>query len=207
MRSPVPRRLEKDARRWYNLRMKRIVLLAAALALSACAPVLSRELMREGLRNVPLDAVRASPEAYQGRLFILGGMIVETKATEQGARIEALAMPVDRYGQLRQGFRTSDGRFLAVYPKEHGFLDPIIFKKGRMITLAGDFKGVRTARVDEAEYVYPVFEIRQIYLWAEPPDYYYPNYYYPYPYPYPYGWHDPWWRPYPPSWYGPPYWW
>lgn len=206
MRLSAPR-LDKGRAACQNSAMRRLFpMMTAILLLVACAPVLNRELLREGLRDVPLDMVRAAPESYQGRLFILGGLIVETKVTEQGAQIEALAVPVNKYGHLREEIRTRDGRFLAVYPREHGFLDPVIFKKGRMVTLAGASRGTRKARVDEADYTYPLFEIRQIYLWEERPDHYYYPYSYPYSYPYPYGWYDPWWRPYPPPWYGPPRW-
>lgn len=168
--------------------------------LSACAPVLNRELMREGVRNVPLSQLRENPDANQGKLFILGGVIVDTKVTDKGSLIEVLAVPVSKLGYLRD-LEQYEGRFLALYPRTSGMLDPIIYKKGREITLAGVFQENRKGKIDEMEYVYPVFEIRQIYLWEEQRDYYlmpaYP-YYYNYPYPYYGGWYDPWWRSYPP---------
>ncbi len=70
-----------------------------------------------------------------------------------------------------------------------------MFKKGREITLAGEFVDIRKGKIDEMEYAYPVFDIKQIYLWQEEKYYIYPPYYYYYPYgPYLY---DPWYRPYP----------
>lgn len=180
----------------------------ALLFLAACSPVLNRQLMQEGLRDVPLSAVRETPDAYKGKLFILGGLIIETKHTEKGSRIEALAVPVNRLGYLKDEVRARDGRFLAIYPNERGFLEPLIYKKGRQVTLAGEFLELKKAKLDETEYTYPVFEIVQIYLWDEYSDrYYYAPYSYYYPYSYPY-WYDPWWRPYPygygPGPYGPP---
>jgi outer membrane lipoprotein len=185
--------------------MKRLMIIVmSSLALVSCAPVLNRGLMDQGLRDVPLSSVRQTPDAYKGKLFILGGIIVDTKLTENGTQIEVLSIPVNRYGYLKDEIREGEGRFLAVYPREQGFLEPMIYKKGRQITLAGEFLEVRKAKLDEIEYSYPVFEIKQIYLWEEYRDYYYPYYYYPY-YSYPYWWYDPWWRPYP-YWgpYGPP---
>jgi hypothetical protein len=56
------------------------------------------------------------------------------------------------------------------------------------------------------EYLFPVFEIKDIYLWEERKDYYwpayYPYYYYPY-YNYPFL-YDPWGRPYPGPYWPPP---
>ncbi len=180
--------------------MKRIgIILICFLALSACAPVLDRELLREGARNIPLSQVREHPEAYQGRLFILGGVIVDTKVTDKGSQVEVLAVPVNAQGYLRD-LDQYEGRFLALYPRTSGLLDPLIYKKGREVTLAGSFMENRQGKIDEMEYTYPVFEIKQVYLWEEQRDYYYMMQAYPYyyPYPYSYGWYDPWWQPFPP---------
>ncbi len=162
--------------------------------LSSCAPVLSRDLMSEGVRNVSFSLLREAPGAYQGKLFILGGLIVETRFTEKGSQIEALSMSVDSSGYLRET-EHSTGRFLAVFPRVEGFLDPLVYGKGRKITLAGEFLEIRNGKIDEIEYAYPVFKIKQIHLWEERVEYYYPGY--PYYYPYPYWWYDPWWGTHP----------
>ena len=185
--------------RCQNYLMKSIlIVLIGSLMLCACMPVLNRELMREGARNVSLSQIREHPDASQGKLFILGGVIVDTRVTDKGSRIEALAVPVNALGYLR-GREQYGGRFLALYPRTSGILDPLIYKKGREITLAGIFMENRQGKIDEMEYTYPVFEIKQIYLWEEQRDYsMMPVYPYYYSYPYSYGWYDPWWRPYPP---------
>lgn len=175
--------------------MKRILtIVSAALLLAACAPVLNRELMREGVRDLPMSELREAPDNYKGKLFILGGLIVNSKLTETGSQIEALYAPVDSSGYLKEGQHVQ-GRFLAIYPRTKGLLDPVVYKKGREITLAGEFLETRKGKIDDMEYIYPVFEIRQIYLWEEP-RYYYSSYYYPYYYNYPFL-YDPWGRPYP----------
>jgi len=183
---------------------KIVVVITAVLALTACSPVLNRGLMKEGMRDVPFDQLRQAPDAYKGKLFILGGLIVDARFTEQGSQIEALAVPVDSLGYLEESGR-SPGRFLAVYPREKGLLDPMIYKKGREITLAGEFIEAKKGKIDEMEYVYPVFAVRQIYLWDERQDSYWPAYYYPYYDPFYYRppfMYDPWGRPFP----APPYW-
>ena len=141
--------------------------------------------MKEGSPNPSLNELRANPEAYKGKLFILGGVIVETRFVQDGSQVEVFSIPVDSRGYLRD-MDSSKGRFLAVYPRDKGLLDPVIYKKGREVTLAGVFLETRKSKIDEMEYLYPVFEIRQIYLWDERWDYagypYYPNYYYANPY-------------------------
>ena len=176
--------------------MKRIFFITAVLMVfSGCTPVLNREVMDQGMRDLPFSQMREAPDVFKGKLFILGGLIVETRLVEKGSQIEALSVPVDSLGYLRETARTQ-GRFLALYPGSKGILDPMVYKRGREVTLAGEFVGARRGRIDEMEYVYPVFEIRDIYLWEEEKDYYpYPYYdpfYYRSPFLYdPWGWHYP----------------
>jgi outer membrane lipoprotein len=179
-----------------NFIMKKAFLMCTALlVLAACSPVLSRDVMKEGAREFSLNYLRETPEVFQGKLFILGGLIVETRLTEKGSQIEALSVPVDSYGHLDISAQ-SQGRFFAVFPRSKGLLDPMVYRRGREITLAAEFAAVRKGKIDEMEYVYPVFEVREIYLWEDRREYYGPYYYYPYydpfyrsPFPYdPWGW-------------------
>lgn len=148
--------------------------------------------MDSGIYNVFPSRIKEDPGRFSGKLFILGGVIVETKAVADGSLLEAIFVPVDSMGYL-QDISASGGRFLALYPKENGLLDPLIFRKEREITLAGEFIGTRSGVIGEMEYTYPLFEIKEIYLWEEKKEYYitpqfYPNWYYPYRY------YDPWWH-------------
>ena len=172
------------------------------MILASCAPVLRKDLMQEGSRNVPLDTIRGNPVPYEGKLYILGGLVVKTTNTENGSLIEAVYIPVDSQGYLK-GREYADGRYLALYPRGAGILDPEIYRKGREVTIAGVLTGVQKGKLDNADYLYPVFEIKQVYLWEEsrqysmPPYYGYPYspwYYPPYAAPYPYWWYDPFWR-------------
>ncbi len=183
-----------------------VILILLCAAVTSCAPVLRHDLMEAGIREFSLPDVVKSPDAYEGKLFVFGGIIVTTKATPEGSLIEALLVPVNARGYLKD-VDAPQNRFLALFPKESGFLDPIIFKKNREITIAAEFKGLREGEIDEMLYTYPFFVIRQLYLWAERPEYYWP-YYEPYPYwwDYPYRWYG-----YPPGFWRyrvpPPYWW
>ena len=165
------------------------------LLLFSCAPVLNRDMMKEGNREVSFNRLRQDPAAFKGLLYIFGGVIVQTKLTQSGSQIEALQVPVDRNGHFRDR-GTSEGRFLALVPAEERMLDPEVFSKGRRVTLAAEFMEVRKDRIDEMEYLYPVFRIRQIHLWPRERLYYPAMYYDPWFYPYFYG--SPWWSsPYP----------
>ena len=169
------------------------LLTIVVLLCSACVPVLDRELMQRGTRDLPFAQLQESGEKFKGRLFILGGIIANTRLLETGSQIEALYRPVDPEGYFLES-RGASGRFLAVYPRTLGLLDPVIYKKGREITIAATFLELRKGRIDEMEYVYPVFEIKELYLWDEYRSYSVPPPYYPYYYNSPFL-YDPWGRP------------
>lgn len=171
-----------------------LTLLFAALLITSCAPVLSKNLLSNGTFNEGLSEIKQDPASYKGRLFIFGGIIVKAETTKDGSIIEAIFVPVDSLGYLKS-YKTSGGRFLAIY-KSREILDPLIFREKREISLAAEFIEIRKGKIGEMEYDYPLFEIKEIYLWEEmkKTDYYY--YYMPPPYPYwyyRYRPYDPWW--------------
>lgn len=173
--------------------MKRLsVITLVLLMVSSCAPVLRQDLMRGGIRNVPMSTIRESPDTYRGKLFILGGVVAKTRGTAEGSLIEAVFVSVNSMGYLRD-VDVTGGRFLAVYPKEKGILDPMIFRKGREVTVAGEFIGTRSGKIDDMGYVYPLFEIRELHLWDEQRSYTFVPPPYPYWY-YPRWYYDPWWQ-------------
>jgi outer membrane lipoprotein len=180
--------------------MKKILLLVLLILLISCAPVFKKEIMETAQINIPLSKIKQELPVYRDKVFILGGLIVSTKITEKGSLIEAINIPVDSLGRLKD-LRLAEGRFLAIMPYERGFLDPLIYKQGRFITVAGRLIEIKTGRIDEIEYHYPLFEIIDIHLWEERKEYIVVPPYYPY-WDHPY-WYDPWWRRYP----YPPWWW
>ena len=157
----------------------------------SCAPILSEQVHQQGISRISLVDIKKDLTPYKGKLFILGGVIVKTTITKEGSLIEALYIPVDSRGYLKS-LSTADGRFLAIYSSKE-LLDPVIFREQREVTLAGELIGTRSGKIDEMDYVYPLFEIKEIYLWREKKEYdrhHYPPYPY-YPPHYPYRYYDP----------------
>jgi outer membrane lipoprotein len=179
-------------------RIIRISLLFAVLILGvSCAPVLRTDLMTAGTRNFSFRDILVNPQLYENRLFILGGIVVNTTLTDQGSLVESLYVPVDSLGYLKPVYGPVQ-RSIALFPRELGVLDPMIYRKDRQITFAGTFMGIREGKIDTMSYTYPEFRIEQIYLWEEQPRVYYAPYRWD-PYwghwgrPRPYGGYPPWW--------------
>jgi outer membrane lipoprotein len=188
--------------------MKRILLFFVAslfLLAGGCAHVLSRQALLEVDPTLSFAQVKENPDAYKGKTLVLGGLIVDTRVDRQGTTLEVLHYKLDRWGEP-QSADEAGGRFLA---RTDRFLDPELYKPGLFITLTGTVEGVETRPLQGYGYVYPVFRIREKYLWSRsytvyPYGFYDPFYpWWPYS-PYPYYYNDPfWYEPFPPYRYRP----
>jgi len=141
--------------------MKRLGLLILILLLvSGCAHVVSKDLRDQAEKSVPVPLLFRDPDAYKGRIFILGGTIVNVTNTDQGTYIEVLEIPLDSRGRP-QYTDISRGRFLVLYD---GYLDTAIFSRGRQITVAGEVLGSRLRPLGDIDYSYLFLRSRGLYL-------------------------------------------
>ena len=156
-----------------------------SLSILSCAHVISREYRNTAVKDLPFNQLLRNTNSYLDKMFIFGGLIVETKLTDQGTEIEVVQIPLDGFGNITDR-DVSEGRFIITTTK---YLDPFIYRQDRNITVAGVLTGSRKKLIGEIEYTYPVFDAREIYLFKEEKSF-------PYPYPY---WYDPFY--YPPFYY------
>ena len=133
-----------------------------ALLVSSCAHVISKDSRRLAARKIPFQWIAQNPEGYRGIMVIWGGQIVETRNLKEGTEIVVLQMPLDRSEQPI-GDNKSGGRFLVLYK---GFLDPAVYEKGKIITVAGIIEGEKALSLGETEYHYPYLNVREIHLWT-----------------------------------------
>jgi outer membrane lipoprotein len=168
--------------------MKRYLLMSILIfALPSCAHVISRENLENAVTNVPFREIQMHIEEYTNRMFIYGGIIAETVNMKDGAEIEVVQTPLDRWGNVISR-DISDGRFIIAVKRN---LDPLIFRTGREITMAGVLTGTQKVMMGGVDYTYPVFEAKEIQL---RPEERYPVWRDPFYYPYPYYWYDPYWN-------------
>ena len=167
--------------------MKKLLLFCLLLtALSSCAHVISSENRENALSTVPLSDLRTHVDQYSEKTFIFGGIIADTFNTDDGSELEVVQMPLDEWGYVTR-HDISDGRFI-VTARNH--LDPIIFSKGREVTISGVLIGTRTQKLGKKDYVYPLFRAKEIHLLSQK-GYYRDAYFDYYPYPYYYGYGQP----------------
>lgn len=133
-----------------EFRYKALICTALILLLfaSGCAPIISKELRKQVVREITFKQIIRDPEAYRGRVVLWGGVIIGARNLKEGTLIEILQKPVDTSGRPKD-VDDSDGRFLALYD---GYLDVAIYSRGREVTVAGEIKGKRALPLGEIEY-------------------------------------------------------
>lgn len=175
--------------------MGRLLLLATALALSACATQVPEPIREAATVDASIAEVRSNPEQFIGSRVRWGGTIAEVRNLADQTLVQVVARELDDDGEPQVGDR-SIGRFVA---RIDGFLDPAVYTQGRRFTVVGEVAGMRVVEVGEYQYRAPVVEVESYYLWPrETRTARYPRYHDPF-------WYDPWY-PYRPLGFWPYYW-
>ena len=159
------------------------LLIIVLLIFSASCAVISQQLREKALPDMPFSELIKNADQYVGRTVILGGYIIETQNKPNQTLIKVLQTPLT-FGEEPEQKDKSQGRFIVVH---EGFLDPEVYKKDRVITVAGTIMGLESQDIGMCPYSCLKIKSEQIYLW---PEYNY-NYYYPYPYYYDYPYFSP----------------
>jgi outer membrane lipoprotein len=151
---------------WTYALIRLWLLLLSVVMLAACAS--TPEFNTEGVNmNLTPKMAAAEREALKGKQVLWGGVIIASTNLKEATQLEILAYPLDD----SQRPNTSDkalGRFLALQP---GYLETTDYAQGRQITVKGMLGETRTGRVGESEYIYPVVNINQLYLWPKEGEY------------------------------------
>ena len=137
------------------------VLVLSGFLFSGCASVISRGTLKEVDHNLRFENILENPEAYRGRIVLLGGDVIDTENFSDETRIVVLARPLE-YRDKPAAEDVSKGRFIISSP---GFLDPAIYRPGRKITVVGTVVGKEVLPLDKIEYTYPVIAQKELYLW------------------------------------------
>lgn len=126
-----------------------------------CAPAISQEVLRDVDEGVSFQEIQRHPGDFVGRTVLFGGKIIETNPLPGKTRITVLQHPLN-YRNKPSTDEASAGRFIV---ETEGFLDPVIYSAGRLVTVAGTLSGQETRPLGEIEYAYPVIASRELHLW------------------------------------------
>ncbi|MEW5836700.1 MAG: Slp family lipoprotein [Pseudomonadota bacterium] len=142
--------------------LSRLLAPLTLLALAACAPAPIYKPGPNMVSAVPFQVAR-TPERYANGSVIWGGRIVAVHNLADRSEIEVLAFPLDS-SQRPQVGDSGSGRFIAVM---NGFVEPMDYPEGALITLTGTLAGSRAGNVGEANYVFPLVKVDQAHRWTQ----------------------------------------
>jgi outer membrane lipoprotein len=132
-----------------------------ALALVACAPAPIYQNPASAVIATPMQ-VAQSPERYAKGDVIWGGRIVQINNFSDHSEVELLAYPLDG-SQRPKASDSGNGRFIAVM---HGYVEPLDYPAGALMTISGRLDGSRAGKVGDADYVFPLVGVMQSHVWT-----------------------------------------
>lgn len=136
-------------------------LMLLLLTATGCTTVISEQSRKLVNTAADFKAVKEAPDNYIGKNILLGGRIANIRNSSDGAQLEIVQFDLTFQNYPEDTF-ISYGRFLAT---SSSYMDPLIFKRGMLITLVGEVKVKKTLRLDDMDYTYPVISMREWYLW------------------------------------------
>lgn len=135
--------------------------LLAIACISGCTTAISEQSRKLIDTTASFSEIKQTPDNYIGKHVMLGGRIVKTTNSNEGARIEIVQFDLTTNSYPEDTF-LSYGRFLAT---SSSYLDPLLFRQGMLLTLVGEIKGIKTMRLDDMDYTYPLIVMKEWYLW------------------------------------------
>lgn len=128
-----------------------------------CTSPITKTLRQEAAPGVTFPMVFTNPDAFKGDTVIWGGSIIRTVNTKEGTSIWILQAPLDMRDKPEDAL-ASQGRFIAVTDRR---LDPLVFAKGMLVTVAGKLNGQKTVvnKRTGLSYTYPLVQTEQLHLW------------------------------------------
>lgn len=139
----------------------RLALPVALLMLAACAPAPIYKTTGSAVLATPAQ-VAQTPERYSGNEVIWGGRIVHVSNFQDHSEIELLAYPLDS-SQRPRANDSGNGRFIAVL---RGYVEPLDYPAGALMTVDGKLNGTRAGQVGQADYLFPLVDVAQSHVWT-----------------------------------------
>ena len=128
-----------------------------------CAAGISQQSRSKVTYTGAFSALQKTPDIYKGEVIMLGGRIIETKASTPLSELIVLQLALGSSGRPENSDQ-SEGRFI-VQSKQ--LLDPAVYQKDMLLTVVGTLKGSKALPIGDFEYTYPLVELIEIKLWPK----------------------------------------
>lgn len=136
-------------------------LLALSALLAACAPAPIYKTASTSVAATPTQ-VATSPANFRNLQVVWGGSVIDVHNLADHSEIEILAYPLDSSQRPRLK-QAPIGRFIAIVA---GFVEPMNYPQGSLVTLQGTLDGSRSGTVGEADYTFPLMHSDAMHRWT-----------------------------------------
>lgn len=143
--------------------LRKLSLLFIIVWLAGCSTLPESIQLAEQNQLVDYPQVASDPEQNKDKFARWGGVIAEVENQPDATVLELVFYPLRSYGRPIVSDE-SIGRF-RVYVD--GFLDPMVYAKGRAVTFTGQVLGTEEGLVGEQPYVFPALHSTGYHLWKE----------------------------------------
>ena len=148
----------------FLLENKLIILFLSTLwFLSGCSTIPAKLQVNDNAPLVNFADARAEPNVNVGLDARWGGVIAKIKNQKERTMIEIVRFPLKNTMRPIIGTETQ-GRFRLYYK---GLLDPVIYEEGKSITVLGTIANSEAGVIGEQNYLYPVLNTENVYLWKD----------------------------------------
>jgi len=128
-----------------------------------CAAGISQQSRSKVTYTGSFSALQKTPDVYKSEVIILGGRIIETKASSPLSELTVLQLALGSSGRP-ENLDQSEGRFIV---QTNQLLDPAVYQKDMLLTVVGTLKGSKVLSIGGFEYTYPLVELIEIKLWPK----------------------------------------
>lgn len=142
------------------LKLKGLLFILLLSALAGCSNLPKNTQLNDGESNITYQHVLQYPHASMGHLAQWQGQIAAVHNMDKMSQIEIVYQKLDYQGKVIDD--QSPGRFVANIPK---YIEPMIYKAGRTITVKGHIAAMRSIMVDKMEQRVPTLNVEHFYLW------------------------------------------
>ena len=138
-----------------------LLALAPPVAIAACAPAPIYKTGPSSVTATP-QQVAGSPRNFENLQVVWGGSVVSVHNFPDHSEIEVLAYPLDS-SQRPRTQQPATGRFIAIVP---GFVEPMNYPPGALVTLSGTLDGARAGTVGQADYRFALVHSEAMHRWT-----------------------------------------
>lgn len=169
----------------FKLPFKLLYGVALSVLLASCSSRIPPSISTPVENSPEIRQVIANPAEFSSRKVRWAGVVLSTENTSGKTRLTIVEFPIYDNGRPRLSV-DSAGRFIAEVDE---FLEPLVYREDREITIVGRIDRIESGKVGEYLYDFPVVKVDEYYLWpkrkeyVDYPDPYYRPYYGPYFYP------------------------